>query len=49
MFLEYLIRIAIALDVSTDYLLLGKETDKDKLRESLSSLMEQMSRFAQNL
>ena len=25
--LEYLIRIAIALDVSTDYLLLGKETD----------------------
>ena len=40
---------SIALDVSTDYLLLGKETDKDKLRESLSSLMEQMSRFAQNL
>lgn len=47
--LEYLIRIAIALDVSTDYLLLGKETDKDRLRESLSTLMEQMSRFAQNL
>lgn len=26
---EYLIRIAMVLDVSTDYLLIGKETDKD--------------------
>lgn len=46
---EYLIRIAMVLDVSTDYLLIGKETDKDKLRESLNLLMDQMSRFAQNL
>jgi hypothetical protein len=47
--LELLVEIALYFHVSTDYLLLGRELDKDSVRASLLELSAQMTELAGKL
>lgn len=47
--LELLVEIALYFHVSTDYLLLGRELDRDSIRASLLELSAQMTELASKL
>ena len=47
--LELLVEIALYFHVSTDYLLLGRELDRDSVRVSLLELSAQMMELAKKL
>ena len=47
--LELLVEIALYFNVSTDYLLLGRELDRDSVRASLLELSAQMTELASKL
>lgn len=47
--LELLVEIALYFHVSTDYLLLGRELDRDSVRASLLELSAQMTELAGKL
>lgn len=47
--LELLVEIALYFHVSTDYLLLGRELDRDSVRASLLELSAQMTELASKL
>ena len=47
--LELLVEIALYFNVSTDYLLLGRELDKDFVRTSLLELSARMTELASKL
>ena len=47
--LELLVEIALYFQVSTDYLLLGRELDRDSVRASLLELSAQMTELAGKL
>ena len=47
--LELLVEIALYFNVSADYLLLGRELDKDSVRASLLGLSAQMTELASKL
>ena len=47
--LELLVEIALYFHVSTDYLLLGRELDRDSVRVSLLELSAQMMELASKL
>lgn len=47
--LELLVEIALYFHVSTDYLLLGRELDRDSIRASLLELSAQMTELAGEL
>ena len=48
-YLELLVEIALYFHVSTDYLLLGRELDRDSVRVSLLELSAQMMELAKKL
>jgi transcriptional regulator with XRE-family HTH domain len=47
--LELLVEISLYFHVSTDYLLLGRELDRDSVRASLLELSAQMTELAGKL
>ena len=47
--LELLVEIALYFNVSTDYLLLGNELDKDSVRRNLIEMASHMMEFASKL
>lgn len=47
--LEFLSALAHTLDVSTDYLLTGKQTDLDTVRKQLTLVLKQLSSVVENM
>lgn len=47
--LETLVKISQALNMSTDYFLTGKESDKDLVKKELFAVMDQLELVVQNL